>query len=220
MRYLNKVSVRVVVSLIAGGVINEELSLSSAPIASFTGVNDPVFTLIYASIIYLLLTGVVKGSRKKPQQQQLNRYVLDPEVPAELGEKTILDTSVHPPIVSRLHLIFKGWMGDDLLQNFPVFLVTKRLGNKLGKSNLTGFKLRECIIESSEEFEVFNPETKLPELSWLHISGTKDVSDFYVNDKNYLTVSENAFALLSKFNLKYCDVVKENQSPTGAKSSI
>jgi len=211
MRFLNKMSVRIVISLIAGGVINEELSLSPTPVARFTGVNDPLFTLIYASIIYLLLTGIVKGSQKKPQLQQLNQYILEPEVPGELGEKTILDTSVHPPIVSHLQLIFKGWMGDDLLENFPVFLVTKRLGNELEKSNLTGFELRECTVESSEEFEVFNPAIKLPELSWLHITGTKDTSDFHINHKNQLTASENAYVLLTRFNLKYCNIVKENR---------
>jgi hypothetical protein len=32
---------------------------------------------------------------------------------------------VHPPIVSRLHLVFDTWEGDDLVERFPTFLVTE-----------------------------------------------------------------------------------------------
>jgi len=208
MRFLNKIGVRIVVAIIAGQMTNEKLSVSSANAVRFTGFDNPLTTFIYAFIIYLLLTGIAKGFRKKPLPQPV-RYILKPEVPGELGEHTIMDTSVHPPVVSHLHLIIKGWLGDDLLKNFPVFLVTKTLGAELVRSTFTGFKLSSCIVEGSEEFEVFFPETELPDLFWLEITAKTDTSDFCLDDKNNMSVSENAFAFLSKFSLKYCDIVKK-----------
>jgi hypothetical protein len=59
------------------------------------------------------------------------RWVLCPEVAAELGGNTVMDAFAHPPKVSRLHLRFMGWLGDDLLETFPCFLVTSRLAKAL-----------------------------------------------------------------------------------------
>ena len=135
-------------------------------------------------------------------------YVLRPEVPGELGKKTVMDSSVHPPIIKKLHFIFKGWLEGDIVKCFPVFLVTEKLAIQLSESDLTGFELRECIIQSSEQLEVLQPETKLPKFLWLNILSKNASTDFYINEKFKLTVSENAFELLKKFNLKYCEVTK------------
>ena len=43
-------------------------------------------------------------------------FILAPEVAAQMGERTDLDTTVHPAMVRRLHLQFNGWLGDDLLE--------------------------------------------------------------------------------------------------------
>jgi hypothetical protein len=44
------------------------------------------------------------------------QYILEPEVSGEIGERTVIDSSVHPPIVSYLHFVFMGWLGDDLIE--------------------------------------------------------------------------------------------------------
>lgn len=51
-------------------------------------------------------------------------YILDPEVAGGLGTQTEIDSSVHPPLVKRLHYELDAWMGDDLVQTFPCYLVT------------------------------------------------------------------------------------------------
>jgi hypothetical protein len=48
-------------------VLNENLSLSSAQVAHFTGLYNPVITVVYALIIYFLLTGIAKASQKLHQ---------------------------------------------------------------------------------------------------------------------------------------------------------
>jgi len=43
---------------------------------------------------------------------------IEPEVACGLGEKTQMDSSVHPPIVSKLHFVFEDWLGDDIIKPF------------------------------------------------------------------------------------------------------
>lgn len=39
-------------------------------------------------------------------------FYLEPEVSGGLGDDAIMDTGVHPPVVTRLHYEFDGWLGD------------------------------------------------------------------------------------------------------------
>ena len=39
-------------------------------------------------------------------------HVVEPEVAGALGDRTEMDSSIHPPIVKRLHYEFQGWLGD------------------------------------------------------------------------------------------------------------
>ena len=54
-------------------------------------------------------------------------YFIEPEVAGGWGGNTIADTSVHPPKISKLHYQFDGWLGDDLLESFPCFIVSESL---------------------------------------------------------------------------------------------
>lgn len=36
--------------------------------------------------------------------------VIEPEVAGGLGENTVIDQSVHPPKIARLHYNFEGWL--------------------------------------------------------------------------------------------------------------
>lgn len=65
------------------------------------------------------------------------RY-LEPEVAGGMGNDTILDNSVHPPIVTFLHYHFSGWIGDDILETFPYFIFSERLKNAIENNKLKG----------------------------------------------------------------------------------
>ena len=54
-------------------------------------------------------------------------YCIKPDVAGGLGEKAVLDATVQPPKVQRLHFEFEAWPDDDLVGTFPVFLVSERL---------------------------------------------------------------------------------------------
>ncbi len=135
----------------------------------------------------------------------MNYFELEPEVPCHWGPNTVRDVSTHPPIIYKLHAIFDGWLGDDLLTTFPVYLVTPELADFLAHTNLSGFELRECEVEKSELFSELYPGKDLPEFKWLFINGTSS-QDFFISaqHENSLCVSEQALDALKKFNLSNC----------------
>jgi len=133
-------------------------------------------------------------------------YLLEFEVAGQLGPKTVIDTSVHPPIVNKLHFLFEGWLGDDMIECFPVYLVSERLKNKLENTNLVGYKIVPCEIEKSSEFVEIQPETILPNFFWFLATGDS-FSDFSVSN-NKMKMSDNAYRIVSQFNLYYATVEK------------
>lgn len=135
-----------------------------------------------------------------------NRWVLEPEVAGELGENTILDTSVHPPIVSYFHHRFEGWLGDDLLEVFPCFLVTSALAKALEEAGLVGFSLDDVEVSVSLEFEFMYPGRVLPEFRWLKITSKDREADFYLRPDHHLEVSSRALDILRRFNLAYAEI--------------
>lgn len=136
-------------------------------------------------------------------------YFIEPEVSGQLGEKTIIDATTHPPVVKYLHFIFYGWLGDDLIECFPVFLVTEKLKLQLDESTLTGYRINNCEIEYSEEFNTLQPNTILPKFYWLEVTG-KDKNDFKIFE-NKLNVSDFAYSVLSQFSLKNAVVEEEER---------
>ena len=83
-------------------------------------------------------------------------YVLEAEVCGSFGEDTIRDTSVFPPKITKLDIVFEGWLGDDLIETFPAYMVTERLKKTLGKSELTGFDFDIVSVKKSKILMSFN----------------------------------------------------------------
>jgi hypothetical protein len=136
----------------------------------------------------------------------MSYYILDPEVPGELGSKTKLDTSTHPPRVSALNYELNNWLGDDLFQSFPCFVVTNRLRQKLESHKATGIKFAELELTLSDNFRELHPNTKAPECSWLKVVGKAGEDDFGLSSDFRLVVSESALSVLKTFQLENCEV--------------
>src|SRR5215470_10137854 len=99
-------------------------------------------------------------------------YYLEPEVAGGYGEDTVLDTSVRPERVERLHYEFQGWLGDDLLEAFPVFIISERLKNILQPLHATGYELDHVKVSKEPQFRELYPNAPpLPKFHWLKISG-------------------------------------------------
>ncbi|MCU0864038.1 MAG: hypothetical protein MUC36_09615 [Planctomycetes bacterium] len=133
-------------------------------------------------------------------------WSLEPEVAGELGDGSVLDTSVHPPIVSKLEYILSGWLGDDLLESFPCYVVTERLAKELQASACTGYRLDDVEVVTSPEFDDMYPERQLPGFRWLKITGKAGVDDFGMSAKHTLVVSDRALQAMRRHTLDQCGV--------------
>jgi hypothetical protein len=130
-------------------------------------------------------------------------FELQPEVAGGISSRTKLDRSCHPPLVSHLHYRFDGWLGDELIEGFPVFLATVSLAESFARQSLTGFEVGEVDVEESEQFHDIYPGTRLPPFVWLKVTGRPGVDDFGLSARHRLVVSERALSLMT---LAHCDV--------------
>jgi hypothetical protein len=139
-------------------------------------------------------------------------YALEPEVAGHLGDHAVVDCSVHPPAVERLHYEFDGWLGDDLLESFPCFIVTKGLRERLAESGLSGYLFDDAEVSRSDLFEEIHSDRELPEFAWLKIVGHAGIDDFGLSSDHRLVVSQRALDVLKSFKLDNCDTEKYDVS--------
>jgi hypothetical protein len=123
-------------------------------------------------------------------------FYIEPEVAGGLGGSTVLDSTVHPPVVERLEYCFDGWQGDTLLETFPCFIATKSLAAHLMSSPLTGFQFGEVSITKSPVFIELYPNRSLPAFVWLQLAGQAGRDDFGLAIDGRLVVSARALAIL------------------------
>lgn len=128
-------------------------------------------------------------------------YKINPEVPASYGEETIFNTSVIPIEIIKLHLVFEGWLGSDIMTISPVFFVTKILADKIEFFSFTGLKCIENVkVEKSENFREIYPDKEVPSCKLLRINGSPYSDDFGIKNGS-LIISEKVKDLLNQFNL-------------------
>jgi hypothetical protein len=123
-------------------------------------------------------------------------YILEPEVPGGLGPRTQMDRSTHPPIVSVVHFVFDGWLGDQLVESFPCYLVAPSLAQALADAGITGIEFADAEIETSEQFEVMYPNRLLPDFKWLKVVGNPTDSDMFITSDNRLAASERTLDVI------------------------
>lgn len=132
-------------------------------------------------------------------------HYVEPEVAGELGPNSIVDASVHPPLVSHLEYRFTDWLGDDIVETFPCFIVTEKLATHLAGTDLTGITLADVEVTLSPEAHELLTE-ELPAWKWLQITGIAFLNDFGVSDDQRLVVSDNALAALRNGSLDNVDL--------------
>jgi hypothetical protein len=133
-------------------------------------------------------------------------FVIEPEVAGGLGPNTTMERSVHPPLVSRLHYQFDGWLGDAVLESFPCFIVTEEVRRTLKRLGATGFEFGEVEITKSEQFHELLPDCQLPQFFWLRISGRPGHEDVGITADARLVVSERVFRALSDVGISHARV--------------
>ncbi|WP_018351939.1 hypothetical protein [Longispora albida] len=127
-------------------------------------------------------------------------------MPGELGPGTVMDSTVHPPVVSALHYEIIDWLGDDLIESFPCYLASPRLARAIEESGLTGCHFASAQVAMSPQAQEPFSKAEVPRFRWLVIAGQIGQDDFAVTGQGQITVSAPALRLLRTFTLDYCGI--------------
>lgn len=135
-------------------------------------------------------------------------FILEPEATAELGDNSEVDASVHPRIVRRLHHVLMDWLGDDLVVNYPTYVITQKIAERVQAEALTGFQLADIDeFELSPDAEELLEGQEVPAFRWLKVHGVAGSEDLgLIPGQASLVVSERALAVLREGSLEHCDI--------------
>jgi hypothetical protein len=134
-------------------------------------------------------------------------HVISPEVAGGWGENTVVaDRAVHPPVLSKLHYEFDGWLGDVLLTSFPVFIVSESARRKLEAIGATGVKFDDMEVTVSEQFRDIYPDRELPRFFWLKIDGIAGKHDFGIVPICDLVISERVLHALRSLGISHAEI--------------
>lgn len=127
---------------------------------------------------------------------------LEPEVGGGLGPGTIQSNDSDRPVnyrVDRLNYEFDVWLGDEILEATPCFIVTDRLAKILSVKGLSGVLFDDVEVSRSGIFEDMYPHRILPKFVWMKVIGVKDIDDFFIAKDGRLVLSAIAWDTIKPF---------------------
>ena len=93
------------------------------------------------------------GSGQPSEEDSSEVFLLEPEVAGGLGKNTVIDQGVRSAPRHEPSYEFDGWLGDELLETFPSFIVTQRLAKRIVDAGLTGLELGAVEVSVSQQFQ-------------------------------------------------------------------
>ena len=133
-------------------------------------------------------------------------YTIDPDVPGRTHGETIRAfRSGHHP--ENVRYIFECWPEADVVQTFPIFLVSEKLALALRSAKLTGFELKACESSKGDQFHIASPGYgELPKYFWLDVNGKSEQDDFGISNDLMLRISERVYDLLQNFCVEGAEI--------------
>ena len=133
-------------------------------------------------------------------------FCIEPEVAGGLGQRTLIDRRVHPPIVSQLHYELEGWLGDALLESFPAFIVTEQARCALTQAGVTGADFGTVDVTITDQFRELYPDRKLPNFAWLKVKGEAAQHDLGLSPDGRLVISQRALDIFNQVGISHAIV--------------
>ena len=141
-----------------------------------------------------------------------NYNKIQPEVIVGIGNNTVFEEK-EPPFktINRLHIELEDWLGDDLVECYPVYIVTDALKKGLEESNFSGFKFAEMEITKSEYFDDnYQLKKELPNFYWMKIIGQLDIDEILIGNNKELFIKPKLVEFIKKkYNVKFMEVNPE-----------
>ena len=131
-------------------------------------------------------------------------HVVEPEVAGGWGKNTVFTrTPGKATVVHKLHYQFDGWLGDELLESTPCYIVTERLAHEIERAQLTGVRFDDVEVTTSGQFKELYPNRQLPKFVWLKVEGKPGQDDFGIAPGLQFVVSERALELLKRVGISH-----------------
>jgi hypothetical protein len=131
-----------------------------------------------------------------------------------MGEGTVLDASVHPPIIHHVNFVLDSPPRDDIHTAFPCYFVSGRLGRHIAETGLTGVRVTELQVEMNGQYCETHPSDPVPEARLLSVYGRAQEADFGLDPGGNLIVSAAALEALRQFRLEECLIYDAWSVPT------
>lgn len=133
-------------------------------------------------------------------------YYIEPEVAGGLGERTIMDATIHPPKITKLHYQLDGWMGDVLLETFPCYIITETAMKEIELSDATGVGFDRVEVTLSDNFREMYPDRNIPLFYWIQVNGICGLDDFGITQDFRLVISEKMLLLLQQLGISHSEI--------------
>jgi hypothetical protein len=141
-------------------------------------------------------------------------YRVEAEVAGGWGKNTVFArVPGKPTVIHKLHYQFDGWLGDELLESTPCYIVTERLSCEITRAGLTGARFEEVEVTTSDQFRELHPDRRLPKFVCLKIAGKAGHDDFGISPGLQLVVSERALNLLKRIGFSHATSILPFESP-------
>lgn len=123
-------------------------------------------------------------------------FNFEAEVAGGFGPRSVTQETPGKLIVHRLHYVFEGWSGDEIVESTPCYVVTEELASRIMACGLTGISFGEVEVEASGVFKELHPGRSLPTFVWMKVFGAKMKDDFFFAGYGRLVVSERAMEVI------------------------
>jgi hypothetical protein len=111
----------------------------------------------------------------------------------DFSESAEVDFSVYPPLVQTCRCALDTLPTSHLFEIFPCIIVHAALGNALRKAGLTGIRLQDAHVESSDAFRSSRTgHPRFPLFKWCQIVGKAGLDDFGMDRVVRLIISKRA----------------------------
>jgi hypothetical protein len=129
----------------------------------------------------------------------MNYFYVEAEVAGGIGPHSVVHESPGQLRVDKLHYVFDGWAGDEILESTPCYIVSTKLSDLIRSKHLSGIVFGEVEISCSELFHKLYPNRIIPSFVWMKIIGIKRKDDFFQAENACLVVSEHAWNIIKPF---------------------
>jgi hypothetical protein len=134
------------------------------------------------------------------------KYQIYPEVAGNIANSEFIDVKARPPLIKKLVYEFDGWPDDDIITSIGIFIVTKKLKERIENENATGAIFDQVHTIVSEQFIQLHGDKGISIFYWLKVDEYNTKLDFFRSPNHRLIVSLKGFNILNQFQIKNADI--------------